>query len=499
MRFADHPSHFPEGSIVDGGALFKPHQDSADYVIIGSGAAGGTAAQMLSSAGFSVIILEEGRWVQTKDFGVDVFPAMKTLFRDTGGQVANGRAVFPVIQGRCVGGSTTVNSAIAWRAPEAVFDEWERDFGLKGILSSKQLEPHFDALDKALTVTPVGENLGKHNSLFGLAADKLDFGAQRIRRYDSGCDATASCLTGCRSGKKMTMNITFIPESLKNGARIYTSTKALRITKDRVVEATNLRVHAKRGVIVAASAIQTPGILRRSGVKLAALGNHFQVHPGSSIIGRFDHDISMQTGATQGYNSTHFVQSHGFKLEALSLPPELLAARLPYVGQRLVDALMDYKKILNWAVIVKAKAKGSVKSVFGKDFIRYTPALEDMRAMRDGYKKLSEMMFAVGAKEVWPCVHGMPPLKSSDDLRHWDTASLDPRHYSMMASHLFGTARMGPNPTTSVVNTNFEVHGCPGVYVLDSSIFPTNLGVNPQHTIMAVARLGATHLLSSRT
>ena len=202
----------------------------------------------------------------------------------------------------------------------------------------------------------------------------------------------------------------------------------------------------------------------------------------------------MQTGATQGYNSTHFVPTHGFKIEALSLPPELIAMRIPYIGAKLREAMADYRKILNWALVVKAKAQGSVKRFWGKDWISYTPSTQDMGAMRDGYKTLSEMMFAVGAREVWPCIHNMPILRSADDLKLWDTCSLNPEDYSMMGSHLFGTARMGPDPNASVVNLDFQVHGMPGVYVVDSSIFPTNIGVNPQHTIMAIARLAVSRL-----
>lgn len=491
MFFPDHPNNLPTGSVIDGNALFRETRDEADYVIIGSGAAGGTAAQLLSDAGFSVIILEEGPWIRTHEFGTDVYPAMKTMFRNMGAQMATGRAPFPFIQGCCVGGSTTINSAIAWRAPEHVIDNWNLES-----ITNKTLEEHFNALDKALTVKPVDDKaLGNHNSLFGKAANKLGIQSQRIRRYDAGCDASASCLTGCRSGKKMAMNITFIPESLKKGAKIYHSSKVLRIGLDRIVHTSNLKISAKRGIVLAASAIQTPGILRRSQIRLKALGKHLQAHPGSSMIGQFEHDISMQTGATQGYNSTHFVESHGFKLETLSLQPELLSMRLPYVGPELKAHMANYKKILNWAVLVRAKARGEIKSFLGCDYISYNLTPSDMISMRDGHKKLTEMMFVAGATEVWPHVHGMPVLRSADDIKHWDTGSLDPRDYSMMASHLFGTTRMGQDPDNNVVDENFQVHGHPGVYVLDSGIFPSNLGINPQHTIMAVARLGASRLI----
>jgi choline dehydrogenase-like flavoprotein len=81
-----------------------------------------------------------------------------------------------------------------------------------------------------------------------------------------------------------------------------------------------------------------------------------------------------------------------------------------------------------------------------------------------------------------------------DEARTLEEGPLDPRAYGFIATHLFGAARMGSDPHSSVVNLDFEVHGARGLYVVDSSVFPTNLGVNPQHSIMAVARLAASRI-----
>lgn len=512
--FPDDRSALPAGSVVDGQSAGRDLTDIADYVIIGSGAAGATAAWVLSSAGYSVVILEEGPWVRTREFGADVHPAMKTMFRDMGTQMAFGRAAFPVLQGRCVGGSTTINSAIAWRAPEAVIDQWARKFGLGDAIRYRDLETHFDELERSLNVRTVGEEvLGRQGALFESAAFKLGIKSSRIKRYDGGCVASARCLTGCHHGRKLGMNITFVPLSLHQGARMYTSTRAISVKSwrgraERVhalflsPKPRFLTVIARRGVVIAASAVQTPGILRRSHVRLSAVGRHFQAQPGTSILARVDREISMQVGATQGSNSIHFLDSDHFKIETLSLPPEILSLRIPGIGPDFMRRLLDYGRIVNWAVVVRAEAEGRVSSFFGKETVHYTPGLTDMARMRHGLRVLSEMMFEVGAREIWTGIHGAPTLRSPDDLRFWDDASLDPRAYSMMTSHLFGTARMGPDPQASVVDLDFQVHGFRGLYVLDSSIFPTNLGVNPQHTIMAVARLGATRIaerpLSSR-
>jgi len=241
--------------------------------------------------------------------------------------------------------------------------------------------------------------------------------------------------------------------------------------------------------------VQTPGVLKRSGVKLYALGRHFQAHPGASFAARFDRAIMMDFGATQGFNSTHFVESDRFKIESLSLPPELLSVNLPGLGPELRRKLDDYRHLLNWAMVVRTEAEGRIFSAMGHDMVFFNPTATDMARVRRAMRVLSEMMFAAGAKEVWPNVRGMPTLRSPDDLKLWDKASLDPRHYSLMLSHLFGSARMGPDARDAVVGLDFQVHGLRGCYVVDSSVFPTNLGVNPQHTIMAVARLAATRII----
>lgn len=503
--FPDDESLLPEGSVIDGRGISSDHVDAADYVVIGTGAAGATAAVALAEAGYSVVMIEEGAWVRTKDFSPDVWPAMKQMYRDLGAQLTMGAATYAVFQGRCVGGGTAINSAIALRAPDSVIARWQKTFGLGDDVTPQLLATHFDALEQSLNVRPVADPVaGNHNSLFGLATKKLGMNAHPIQRYDGGCVGSASCITGCRNGKKLGMSITYVPKTLKHGARLYTSTKALRVLSKwgRAVGVEGLSesgaivtVHARRGVVVAASVVQSPGVLKRSGVRLPALGRHFQAHPGTSFAARFDKVIGMSFGATQGFNSTHFVDSDRFKIESLSLPPELLTVNLPGIGPTLTSKLNDYPHLLNWAMVQRAETEGRVVTVLGKEFVVFTPSTTDLARVRRGMRKLAEMMFAAGAKEVWPNIRGLPALTSPDDLKHFDKAPLDPRYYSLMLSHLFGTCRMGPDVRDAVVGTDFQVHGLRGAYVVDASVFPTNLGVNPQHTIMAMARLGAQRII----
>lgn len=503
---------FPEGAVVDGAALGRAMDDVFDVVVVGSGAAGAVAAHTLTAAGLSVGIVEEGPWLKTKDVARDVHTTFGRVMRQSGMQVLQGRAYMPMLQGRCVGGSTLVNSAIAWRIPEDVVDDWSARFGTGDTIRMRSLEPHFDALERDLSVREVDPAvLGENNRLFVEQAKKLGFEAAPMRRYDRQCKGSGLCLTGCPNGAKQGMSVTYVPWALERGARIFTSCTVDRveISGGRAVAVIArsesghvVTARARHAVVVAASTVQSPNILRRSGVRAAALGRHFQAHPGLAMGGLFPtthRPIEMAFGATQGAESTHFRKSDRFKLETISLPPDLAGARIPGVGMELSERLAQLAHVAVWAAQVRAEAEGVVTSGWGGvDRVRYTMTQNDLAAARTACTLIARMLFESGAREVWPGIYGVPSvLRSIDDVRLVESAPLEPRCYNFIATHLFGAARMGPDPRTSVVDVDFQVHGARGLYVVDSSVFPTNLGVNPQHSIMAMSRLAATRLANA--
>ncbi len=510
LHFPDDFEALPPNSVIEGDKMLVDCEDAADYVVVGSGAAGATTALTLSLAGFSVIMIEEGPWVRTREFGKDVFPAIKAMFRNCSSNILIGkRSSIPVLQGKCVGGSTTMSSVICSRPSPKVIDRWESEFGIGDVITYQKLEPYFDIIEKELNATRSSDStLGNHNDLLAQAAIKMGYHAEKIPRLINGCEGATSCFTGCRHGKKNSMNLSNVPRFLHQGGKLYTCTKASRILfqDGRAVGIKAVFVgpsqkllfaRARRGVIVAASAIQTPLLLKASGIKQKALGRHFQIHPATGLIAKFKSSVRMGFGATQGVHILNFMESDHFKLEGLSLPPENLAFGLPFIGKSLIDHLLDYDHLTNAGVVVKAEAEGVVSTIFGSGIVRYSPTPYDMLCLRKGLKTLSEALFSVGALEIYPNVHGMPTLKSPDDLKLWDAMSTDPSHYYMGTSHLFGSTRMGRNPLTSVVDLDFRVHGLKGIYVVDSSVFPTNLGINPQLTIMAVAKIASSKIANS--
>lgn len=488
------------------------HRDAADWVVIGTGPAGAAVAETLTGAGQDVVMIEEGRWIAKSEFNGRAFHGQKIAYREMGAMTAMGRSVIPVVQGRCVGGGSVINAAIIWRLPEDVLARWRREFDIGDAIDDKALAEAFEKIEKDLnirTTTPAA--LGRNHALLKEGADKLGYESRIIPRNERGCEGHDQCLSGCPIGAKQSMDLTYVPAALERGARLYHSCEAGHIDieagrarrvhadfKDPLTRSKRgrLTVEARRGVILCASVIQSPLLLWRSGLGLSSghLGKHFMGHPGASIIGVFPDEVRLWEGATQGWDSEHFRESDGIKFEGLALPPDLLVGRLPWVGMELKKALAEYDRMVNVGCAMIARAEGSVRPLGAGALIQFTPTKQDMLNLRKGLRILADIMVAAGAVAVIPDVHGLPGRIERDRLNVIDNASIDPRDYTMAMTHLFGTCRLGRDPRQSVVGPDFQVHDARGVYVMDSSIFPTNIGVNPQHSIMGVAMQAARRL-----
>jgi choline dehydrogenase-like flavoprotein len=472
----------------------------ADYVVVGSGAAGATAALVLAEAGHAVVVLEEGPTVRDADRAQGPVEAFFRLFRDRGTQVAMGRSVIPILQGRCVGGTTVVNGAIVWRLPEDAYDRTFGAVGARDAVPLAELDRRMDRIERDLSVAPAPDRLlGGNGTLMKVGAQKLGWKGHAIRRNVRDCRGSGRCLEACPTKQKQSLEVTFLPRAEALGARILADHEA-RVVETSAARAVAVagvradgspfRVAARRGIVLAASAVQSPCILRRSGIgPRAHVGAHFRAHPGTAVAGVYRDPVRSWEGATQSFEVDEF-RHEGFKLEVVGLPVELAGVRLPGLGEGFQRSISDFPNMAVWGVQVRAEAEGTIAPAGQGARIAYTPSPADMARFRAGIERLAELHFAAGAVRVYPGVHGGPDvLRSPDDILLLRDLSLDPRDYSLIAAHLFGTCRMSRDSDSGVAGFDGAVHGVRGLWVVDASVIPTNLGVNPQHTIMALAML----------
>ncbi len=479
--------------------------EEADYIVVGSGAGGGTAAWTLSNAGHDVLIVEEGPPASRSMFSPQFFPAMNNLYREGGLEAfTGGRAVMSTLQGRVVGGTTVVNAAIAWRMPESTYEQWAGDPAIRAAFPLEELHRHWDILDKKMFVTPTDlEIAGRGNTLAAQACEAMGWKGKVINRFTHGCEGAGRCVQGCPNNAKMSTALTLIPEAIDNGARVLASCLVDKVTFDdwgRALGVTGrmrdpirrrrgpkVSLRARKGVVLAPGCIQLPGLLEASGVKHERLGMHFQAHPGSAIIPVFEDRVDYWSGATQGWESDEFFKD-GMKFEVVNVPVEVNAGRLPGVGSELAAAVRELPYAASWGVIVRMAAHGTVRSKPGhRARVAYTPTTADMERVQRGLYRLTKMAFAGGARKVFISVHGLKPVLEPGEEELILESSLDPRAYAMYASHLFGTARAAGLHGAGVCDPDLRPWGTKNLWVVDSSVFPTNLGVNPQFSIQAVS------------
>jgi choline dehydrogenase-like flavoprotein len=500
----------------------EPLELTSDYVVVGSGAGGSAAAVILARAGYRVVVVEAGPWRDPEDYPSTMLGTMRDMMPDWGANVAIGDSVMPIVQAAVVGGGTVINSAIMVRTPADVLADWRDDHGLGDVFSERSVHAQQDAIAAELSVaaTPTGRHFGVNNARLLEGLQRRGVEVHPTDRNVKDCIGSGRCMQGCRTGAKRSTQLSWLPEVIARGGAVISCAPVDRV---RVQHATaegvfgrfrhprsrqrgaTFAVRARRGVILAASATQTPLILHRSGIRPPALGAYWRAHPGAAIMGVYDEPIDLENGATQGTASIHFrgginargerSDGVGIKLESLALPLELIAGRVSGAGRTLVDRLAEARHQALWIAAVRAEAVGSCRpGFFGQASVKYRPTAADRAAVRAGARLLAEVHFDSGARAVRPGIYGLPFEISRDQLHLLQDDRIDNRALTWVLSHLFGGAVLGSDPQRSVVDPDLNVRGVAQLHVACASALPTTLGVNPQHTIMAVARIIAGRL-----
>ncbi len=489
-----------------------PVKESADVCIIGSGCGGGASAKILSEAGKKVIVLEEGGNFTHNDFDMTEQTAYTNLYQQRAGQATDDLSV-TVLQGKCVGGSSTVNWTTSLRTPEFVLDAWKKNFGVKD-LSADDLEPYFDRIEKYLNVhIEPEENHNPNNRIILNGAKKLGYHARATGRNTNGCVKSGACGLGCPFDAKLSVDVTYIPDAVKAGALIFPNFRAdkIEVSENRKhVRGTILDQTTRTPryefdieapiVIVAASAIHSPVLLLKSGIANSSghVGKHLTFHLTSAVVGIFDEVIYPAGGIPQSAMCDEFLNKNGdgggFWIEAVPVYPALAALSLPGFGEEHHAMMKKFINIGASIVLVKEiDSEGEVAvNSYGRPSISYSTGIKDRAYMKEGVNTAAKIHFAAGAKKVMT-LHTTPTIFSSPSEieRQLENAQWGANEITMFSAHPLGTCRMGEDVRKSVVNSRCESHDVPGLFVIDGSVTPTSLGVNPQITILAIAEKNA--------
>jgi choline dehydrogenase-like flavoprotein len=468
-----------------------PACSTTDAVVIGSGAGGAMAARTLARRGMSVVVLEEGRRFTVAEFR-DRPPLDRflDLYRDGGSTVAFGRPPVLLPQGRAVGGTTVVNSGTCYRTPDRVLRRWAGlgvqvgDFG-----------DHLDEVEATLRVAPqpIGP-LGRNGLLALKGAERLGWRAGPLRRNAPDCVGSGQCVAGCPHNAKYGVHLNALPQACEAGAQIVSRARVERILVERGT-ATGVRARRPDGtafevlsprVVVTAGALETPLLLRRSGIgSHPGVGRGMAVHPATNIAGRFAEPVVSWSGVMQsvGVEELH---ADGILIEATASPPGMSSFPLPGAGRALRRALEGADRLAVLGAMIADAPSGRVHGARHRALVRYDLAREDAARLRRALVAMGRILFAAGAEEVLTGLPRRPVARDEAELTH-AVAMASAGDLHLAGFHPTGTARLGADAARAPVDPSGRLRGVRGVHVADASVLPTCPEVNPQLTIMAMA------------
>jgi choline dehydrogenase-like flavoprotein len=348
---------------------------------------------------------------------------------------------------------------------------------------------------------PEPKYLGMQATIIARGADALGLAHGPLLRNAPGCDGQGLCYFGCPTGAKRSADVSLIPAALAAGAMLYTHARVdgIAATREgveleaRAPSGRALRVRA-RTAIVAAGSLVTPLLLAKAGCRHAMLGRNLSIHPAAGAVALFPFAVDMEQAIPQGYG-LEGLREQGLLFEGGATPFELTALALDVQGPRLVEILEQHHRLLTYGFNVRDTSRGRVRrGPGGAPLPTYRLGDGDVAQLQFGMRTLLDLLAAGGATTIFPPVYGLDEVAGSKAGRALDGRVLRADDLTLSAYHPLGTARMGRDPATSVVDMELRVRGLPSLMVCDGSAVPTSMGANPQITIMALAARAAERL-----
>jgi choline dehydrogenase-like flavoprotein len=300
------------------------------------------------------------------------------------------------------------------------------------------------------------------------------------------------------------MHVGELPRAVAAGARIRAAVSVESVTvKGGRVAGVAARTQAgapysvrARAVVLAAGALGTPELLLRSRLanSSGAVGRHLRIHPACWVGARYPEPVRGWDGVMQSWYVDEY-SDRGLFLEATFTPLAFGAHWLRGTGAEFSRRVADYGHLGVMGVHLSERSEGRV-GLTRKGALRVTYDLrsDDADTIRFGIARAADIHFAAGAEEVYPHVGRVSVLAPGEQAQRVEHARVRPSALRLEAFHPMGTARMASDPSASVVGPSGEAHDVAGLHVVDASLFPTSLKVNPMITIMACARHIATGL-----
>ena len=452
---------------------------------------------MLAEAGREVVLIEEGPNLPLDSCAPFSREEMVQKYRNGGLTVALGRTKVAYVEGRCVGGGSEINSGLHHRTPPDVLEQWRREFETE-TLSEADLLPHFEACERDLCVSLMSGPAQSASLKLHEGARRLGWSSMEVPRwfaYRPGPDQSGA-------GVKQSMTQTFVPRAMRAGVKILAQTRVRRLRRHGggwsieletgLPPARQRRMLEAEHVFLACGAIQTPALLQRSSLSPLA-GRSLHMHPTIKVVAQFPEEVNAEGMGVPVHQVKEFAPRFSFGC-SISAPPHLALAMLDHPAHA-AFARENWRRFAIYYAMTGGGA-GSVRALplFRDPLVRYRLAESDMADLAHGLRQLCRCLFAAGAQMLCPSITGSEPLRSPQDIDQLPSV-LPAKRTNLMTIHLFSSCPLGENRRKCVADSFGRVHGAANLWIADGSLLPGPPGVNPQGTILAIARRNALHFL----
>lgn len=296
-----------------------------------------------------------------------------------------------------------------------------------------------------------------------------------------------------------------MPDALGRGAVLLTGLRVDEIVHQggravgvagwtRLLEGRRRRCRVRaRAVVLAAGALVTPILLHRNGIGVGSgqLGRNLTVHPSGGSLALYDQRLDVAKHIPQADFSSQFLHE-GLLLLSAHPVEHVLPTMLSDVGVPLMQKLEQRHRIAGLGFLASDHSTGRVHvGLGGGGLVSYRAHRADVARFQRAQVLLAELSLKCGAREVFPGLKRPFSVRGRADLEALGSMKLKASDFALTAFHPLGTCRMSPVGRRGVVDLKHETFDLARLFVVDGSVVPGPLGVNPQLTIMAFARRAA--------
>lgn len=478
-----------------------------EVAVIGSGAGGGIAANLLNQK-YEVGIFDKGHFpngeTNNETFGYHNFYETNAIQQTRGYKVQ-------LLAGMGIGGGTSINWTTSLRTPDNILSEWDALTQQNNYFNSDSFNKSLDYICQNLNVDETNNKIPQKEIKLaqGLELNKTSYKIIPRNTKNNDCLESGFSTFGHSDDTINSSYKSWFSKDKFNEDNIYSNTqvKSLAISNGK---ATHINVEhngqsysvAVEKVILASGSLNTPKILLNSGYKNKHLGQHLKLHPVSGVAGKFSELQNPWAGSMQGiYSDDNLFRkdNYGYLLEGLPMHPSLFFPFFPNNQDNFADFISSYNYWSGSIVLTSDTSSGSIVNKNPQHLWKYNLNNFDHGNLLHGIENLVKANFLAGAEEIMvatsPTMHWK--RESNEDIESFigkvRKVRNEPFRILLGSAHQMGTARIHPNPSEGVVDLNGKVHGLENVYITDSSTFPRCSGVNPMITIQAMS-----HFLASK-